>query len=689
MTKAQVKKRINKLKKEIHHHRYLYHVLDKQEMSDAAFDSLKHELSELEQQYPDFITSDSPTQRVGGVPLDKFSKVRHPEPILSIEDIFSFEELQEWEKYMHDYLSKQSEQVQPTRIARLNLTKGFDYFCERKVDGMDIVLTYEKGILTTAATRGNGKVGEDVTQNIKTIEAIPLRLEHDIDVVVRGEVFMRNRDFRKLNQAQKKAGKPVFANPRNVVAGSIRQLDSTITASRPLDCYVFEIITDLGQKTHKQVHDMLSQLGFKTDTQTQYCKNLHEVGAYYKKWQNKREHAPFNYDGIVVLVNNKALELHLGAVGKSPRWMRAYKFPGQQATTTVQDITIQVGRTGALTPVAKLKPVQIMGTVVSRATLHNEDEIKRLDVRRGDTVIIEKAGDVIPDVVQVLKELRDGTQKKFVMPKKCPVCHGQARRKPGEAAHYCLNKKCFAIVHRSITHFVSQKGFDIEGLGNKIVAQLIHKGLIQNSADIFTLARGDLEPLERFGKKSADNIITAIENSKDITPPRFLYALGIRHMGEETAVDLARYLETHYLGVELPSKSLSECFENISLEELQEIPDIGPVVGKSIYDWFRNKDNIKLLQRLKKYGVTISSNQVQPDQGVLKGQTFVLTGGLKSMTRDQAKERIRTRAGRVSESVGTSTDFVVAGKDPGSKYDKAKKLGVKIIKEQEFLSMLK
>ncbi|MDA2922633.1 NAD-dependent DNA ligase LigA [Patescibacteria group bacterium AH-259-L07] len=667
----RVKKRITKLRKEIHRHRYLYHVLDTQEISDAALDSLKHELFELEQQYPDLITIDSPTQRVGGTPLDKFKKVHHPEPILSIEDVFSFEELQEWEKYMRDYVKK-SEARPPT--------SRFDYFCERKVDGMDIVLTYKKGILATAATRGNGLVGEDVTQNIKTIEAIPLHLERDIDVVVQGEIFMRKYDFERLNQKQKKEGKHIFSNPRNVVAGSIRQLDPKITASRPLDCYVFEIITDIGQRSHQQVHDILKQLGFKTDTQTRYCGNVDEVEAYYKKWQNKRAQAPFNYDGVVIVVNNIEQEKQLGAVGKSPRWMRAYKFPAQQATTIVKDITIQVGRTGALTPVAKLKPVTIMGTVVSRATLHNEDEIKRLDVRIGDTVIIEKAGDVIPDVVQALKELRDGSQKVFVMPKKCPVCHGQVRRKSSEAAHYCLNKKCFAIEHRSLTHFVSKGGFDIEGVGKKIVEQLIHGGLIKDASDVFTLKIGDLEPLERFGEKSADNIITAIENSKTITLSRFLYALGIRHVGEETAIVLARHFKT------------LDNLGKADLETLNNMYDIGPVMAKSIYDWFGDKNNIKLLQKLQKYGIRIQEQKSTRSDlvgGGLDGKTFVLTGALERMSRAQIKERIRARGGRVSESVSSSTDFVVAGQDPGSKYNKAKRLKVRVIREKDFLNMIK
>ena len=672
MNKAEAKKRIEKLKKELNHHRYLYHVLDKQEISDAAWDSLKHELAELEEQYPEFIAPDSPTQRVGGKPLEKFSKIRHPQPMLSIEDVFSFEELQDWKDYMADFLQK--------HLLKSDFNRMFDYFCERKVDGVDIILTYEKGILKIAATRGDGQIGEDVTNNIKTIEAIPLRLEKPVNVVVRGEIFMHKKDFNELNRRQKRKNQQIYANPRNLVAGSIRQLNPKICASRKLDCYVFEIVTDLGQRTHEQAHQILKELGFKTDLKTKYCQDLNKVRDYYDTRLQYRQKSSFEYDGIVVVLNKIALQKVLGAVGKSPRWMRAYKFPGEQTTTVVEDIIIQVGRTGALTPVAKFRPTKVMGSIVSRATLHNQDEINRLDVRKGDTVIIEKAGDVIPAVIKVLKNLRTGKEKKFKMPKNCPACGSKVIRWSGEVAHYCVNKKCFATQHRNICHFVSKKGFNIEGLGKKLVNQLMNQGLIKDAADIFSLIQGDLEPLQRFAEKSADNLIKATEKSKNISFPRFLYALGIRHVGEQTAIVLANYFGS--------LKKLNQA----DLETLQQIPEVGPIVAKSIYSWFRDKSNIRFLQKLQKYGVDIGfphRNDVDvrgPKK--LQGRVFVLTGSLRSMSREQAKEKIRGLGGRVRESVSKKTDFVVVGKDPGLKYEKAKQVGVKIIREQEFLNMI-
>ncbi len=677
MNKQAAKKRIKKLKKEINHHRYLYHVLDKQEISDAAFDSLKHELYKLEQQYPELITPDSPTQRVGGKPLKKFSKVHHPQPMLSIEDVFNFAELEDWQDYMKDFLIKQIGVTAGSKLA-----ESFDYFYERKVDGIDIVLTYQKGILVTGATRGNGLIGENVTQNIRTIEAIPLRLEKPVDIVVRGEIFMHKKDFQALNQRQKKAGRSVFANPRNVTAGSIRQLDPKVTASRQLDCYIFEIISDIGQKTHQQVHQILKKLGFKTDLNNQAGQNLNQVKKYYNHWHRRRKQASFEYDGVVVVLNNIAIQKALGAIGKSPRWMRAYKFPGEQVTTKVKDIVIQVGRTRALTPVAILEPTWIMGSVVSRATLHNQDEIRRLDVRIGDTVIIEKAGDIIPAVVKVLKDLRTNQAKKFKMPVKCPVCSSPVIRHSGEVAHYCANKKCFAAQQRWIAYFVSKKGFDIEGLGGKIISQLMNQGLIKGPADIFSLTRGDLEPLERFAEKSADNLIKAVAQSKQIELSRFIWALGIPHVGEETAIDLSNYF------------GRLEKLAQANLETLSSIRYIGPKMGVSIYQWFRNKNNLKFLAKLKKYGVQVKKKST-PVQSILQNKVFVLTGSLKQMSRDRAKEKIRALGGRISTQVSPKIDFLVLGQNPGSKYSQAQKLqksglrNIKIIKEQDFLKMLK
>lgn len=665
MTKKEVKNRIEKLKKEINHHRYLYHVLDTQEISDAALDSLKHELYELEQANPEFITSDSPTQRVGGQPLDKFSKVKHQVPMLSIEDVFTFEETTKWQE----------------RIGKLVPRVKLDYFAEVKMDGLAIALIYQDGVLVKAATRGDGKIGEDVTQNIKTIEAIPLRLREIKDVSslkgeieIRGEVFMRKKVFAKLNKEQERKGEKIFANPRNASAGSVRQLDSRITASRQLAFYGYDLITDLGQKTHQQVHDLIKALGVPINPWFAYCPDLQAVQVFYEKMQEERDNLDYWIDGIVVNVNNIELMNKLGVVGKTKRGMVAYKFPAEQTTTIIEDVKFNVGRTGVLTPVADLKPVAIGGTIVSHATLHNIDEIKRLGVKVGDTVIIEKAGDVIPKVIEVLPKLRTGKEKEIKIPDKCPICGSAIKHKKGEVGIYCSNTNCFAKEKEKLIHFVSKKGMNIEGLGNKIVGQLIDQGLIRDASDIYKLRVGDLQPLERFAEKSAKNIIEAIEQSKKVSLAKFVFALGIRHVGEETAIDLAQYLG-----------SINK-IKKASLADLQKVPDIGQVVAQSIYDYFRDNKNLQLVEELLKY---LAIEPVEKVKQTLTGKTFVLTGSLDSMTRDQAKDQIRKLGGDVSASVSQKTDFVVAGQEPGSKYDKAKKLGVTIINEKEFLNMIK
>ncbi|HLD27932.1 MAG TPA: NAD-dependent DNA ligase LigA [Patescibacteria group bacterium] len=665
MTKQEVSKRIEKLKREIEHHRYLYHVLDKEEISDAALDGLKHELYELEQRYPELITPDSPTQRVGGRPLDKFEKVHHSKPILSLEDVFNIEEAAKWTEKNQKIAAGQ-----------------YDYFCELKLDGLTVVLTYQDGVLVSGATRGDGVVGENVTQNLKTIESIPLKLNQSgpdklpKKFEVRGEVVMTKKVFEAVNRQQAKNGLPPFANPRNVAAGSIRQLDPKITAARKLECYAFEIITDVGQKTHQQVHEILKSLGFKTSPQSQPCRDLREVEAYLKKWEKKRQELAYQTDGVVIVVNSIDLEKRLGHVGKAERWMAAYKFPAEQATTTVEDIKVQVGRVGTLTPVAVLKPVRVAGSTVSRATLHNQDEINRLDVRIGDTVIIQKAGDIIPDIVRVLPNLRSGSEKKFKMPAKCPICGSNVVKPAGEVNHYCSNKKCFAVEKEKIIHFVSKKAFNIEGLGPKIIEQLINEGLIASAADLFNLTEGDLEPLERFAEKSAQNLITAIQASKQNSLPKFIYALGIRHVGEETAIDLAGRFGS------------LEKIKSASLAELEAIKDIGGVIARSLYDFFQNRDNLDFLDKLKTAGAEPVKAKFKKS-GKLAGQTFVLTGSLDSLTRDEAADKIRLAGGDVSASVSQKTDYLVAGAEPGSKFAKAKKLGVKIIDEKEFLNLLK
>ncbi len=654
MTKKEAKKRIEKLKKVISHHRYLYHVLDKQEISDTALDSLKKELFDLEQKFPEFITPDSPTQRVSGKPLGKFKKAKHPKPMLSFNDAFSEKDMQDWVERISKLLTDKE-------------AKQIDFFCELKIDGLAIELIYEDEILKTGSTRGDGIIGEDVTQNLKTIEAIPLRLtETGSLIAVRGEVFISKKEFEKF--------KTNYANPRNLAAGSVRQLDPKITASRHLDSFAYDLVDrDRVSDTHEEKHKILKALGFKTNPYNKYCKNLSEVFKLHKQIQKIREKIPYEIDGLVVTVNSNRIFEKLGVVGKAPRGAIAFKFPGRQATTIVEDIKVQIGRTGALTPVAYLKPVQVGGVIVSRATLHNEGEIKRLGVKIGDTVIVERAGDVIPDIVEVLSKMRTGKEKEFKMPYQCPVCDTKIVRPKGEAVSRCPNPDCFAKKREYFYHFVSKSAFDIEGLGPKIIDQLLEQGLLSDPGDLFELEQGDLLALERFAEKSTENLIKAIQSKKETTLARFIYALGIRNVGEETALDLAKHFNK------------LEKLEKAKLEELEKIQDIGPVVAKSIYKWFRQERNREFLEKLEKVGVKIEKLETSRK---LQGKTFVLTGGLESMTRDEAKEKIRELGGDISESVSKKTDYVIIGLEPGSKYDKAKKLGIKIINEKEFLKLL-
>ena len=686
MSKEEIKQRIEKLKKLINHHRYLYHVLDRQEISEAALDSLKKELFDLEQECPEFITPDSPTQRVGGKPLEKFGKVKHPQPMLSFNDAFSEKDMEDWLKRISKLLSSEER-------------KEIDFFCELKIDGLAIELIYENEILKTGSTRGNGIIGENVTQNLKTTEAIPLKLEIPNScvgtvgkfqasnyLVVRGEVFISKKEFERLNKEQTKKNLTLYANPRNVAAGSVRQLDPKITAARKLDSYAYDLITlvrpdgsrtDLGKiQTHEEKHKILKTLGFKTNPHNKYCKDLKEVFEFRDYWQKNREKLSYEIDGIVVIVNSNKIYQKLGVVGKAPRAAIAYKFPLKQAETIVEDIKIQVGRTGALTPVAYLKPVQVGGVTISKATLHNEDEIKRLGLKIGDTVIVGRAGDVIPDVIKVLPELRTGKEREFHFPKHCLSCKTKIVKPAGEVAWRCPNPNCFSRKREYFYHFISRGAFDITGLGPKIIDRLIDEGLVSDPADLFELKEGDILPLERFAEKSAQNLISAIQSKKEITLPRFIFALGIRNVGEETAHDLFEYIGS------------LEKLKRASLEGLQEITDIGPIVAKSIYFWFREKRNLGFLEKLKKVGIKIIQEK-KPKKQTLKGKVFVLTGVLESMTREKAKERIRLSGGEVSESVSKKTDFLIPGGEPGSKYDKAKELGIKIINEKEFLRMIK
>jgi len=672
------KKRIEKLKEVINYHRYLYHVLNKQEISPEALDSLKHELYKLEKDNPEFITSDSPTQRVEGIVSKGFSKVEHKLPMLSIEDIFSKEELLDWEKY----------------IKRLTPFEENEYFAELKIDGFAVSLIYKNGIFIRGATRGNGKIGEDITQNLRTIESIPLKLFLHKDpggdlktvrenlkkiiskgeIEIRGEVYMEKKDFEKFNDERQKKGEEPYANPRNLAAGSIRQLDSKLVAKRPLKFLAYDLVTDVGQKKHSEEHEILPILGFNTD-QGKKLKSLEEIVFFKEDIEKKREKLPFQIDGIVISVDDNFIFKKLGVAGKSPRGIRAFKFSPKQATTQILDIKIQIGRTGTATPVAFLKPAQVSGTLISRATLHNEDQIKRLGVKIGDTVVIERAGDVIPAVVKVLPELRNGKEKEFKMPEVCPICDFRLIKKKGEVSRRCPNLNCQARKRENFYHFSSKKAFDIKGLGPKIIDKLMDEKLISKIPDIFTLKEGDLLPLERFAEKSAKNLVSSIEKSKTIFLAKFIYSLGIFHVGEETAIDLASFFGD------------IEALERASRDDLEKIPDVGPEVSKSIFNWFRLKNNLNLIKELLSLGISILPPEKTGKD--LQGQSFVLTGTLKNITRPEAEKKIRLLGGHPLNSISKATDFLVLGDNPGSKLEKAKLLGVRIIQEKEFLKMIK
>lgn len=673
MNAQEAKRRIEKLKKEINHHRYLYHVLDKQEISDEALDSLKHELQKLEEEFPRLITSDSPTKRVGGKPLKKFKKVTHARPMLSLQDVFSFAELRAWFE----------------RIIKIAKIKE-NFFCEAKFDGLAISLVYEKGILQVASTRGDGRVGEEVTQNIRTIEAIPLTIEEKRGIEVRGEVVMTKKVFEEINQQQKKAGLKIYANPRNLAAGSIRQLDPAITRGRKLEFYAYDLFGDEAPNTHTAKHDVLKKLGFRIDPLAKEFASLRGIEFFHHMIEKRREHLAYHIDGIVITINAIRDFEELGVVGKAPRGAVAYKFALKEATTKVKDIIVQVGRTGVLTPVAVLEPIEISGVTVSRATLHNREQIKKLGIKIGDTVIVGRAGDVIPEVRNVLPNLRTGHERTFHFPMKCPVCGHATKEDTSGILVRCTSHHCPALKQEALYHFVSKQAFDIDGLGPKIVDALLDQGLIQDAADLFALQEGDLIPLERFGEKSAKNLIEAIGNAKRITLPQFLVALGILHVGEETAQLLALQVvgKLKTQNSKLKIKDFISLLRGFSAEELEHIPDVGPIVAKSIYEWFRENRNIALLKKFEHGGIVLSIPSYLKTSGAkpLKGLTFVFTGELKFLTREEAKEKVRARGGDVSESVSQKTSFVVAGSGLGSKYDDAKKLGVPILSEKEFLA---
>lgn len=665
---SEIKTRIEKLRQQVDDLRYRYHVLNDPKVTDEVYEDLTKELIALEHQYPQFMSADSPTQRVGGKVLDKFEKVKHPLPMLSLNNAFSEEELKAWEKRILKLLTN-------------NQQDKLEYFCEVKLDGLSISLEYENGIFVRGSTRGDGIFGEDVTQNLKTIQTIPLSIEDKRRIEIRGECVMLKSVWEKLNKQNQKEGKPLFANPRNAAAGSIRQLDPKISASRKLDFFAWDIATNLPElKTHQAKHAYVKRLGFKVDEYQKKCVDLSEVFNFIQETEKVREKLAFGMDGIVINVNDLNLYQFLGVVGKAPRYAIAFKYPAEQATTILKEIKVNVGRTGALTPLAVFEPTFVAGSKISKATLHNMDQIQKLDVRIGDTVVIQKAGDVIPEVVEALVKLRNGKEKKFVMPSKCPVCGGLVEKrqigeksKESSTAYFCANPKCTAKNRRGMQHFVN--AFEIMSVGPQILDRFKEDGLISDAADLFALKQEDISGLERFGEKSAENIIRSIQEHSKVTLSRFIYALGILHVGEQTSEDLAQHFG-----------SLKKIME-AKLENINEIENIGPVIAKSIYDWFKQKENIRFVKKLLDNGVKVETAKLS--SGKLSGKTFVITGTLDSLSREQAKALIKGLGGRVSESVSKLTSFVVVGSDPGSKADKAEKLGVGILDEKEFLNLVK
>ncbi len=663
-----VVERVHKLRSAIDRYRYAYHVLDKEDISQEALDSLKRELVSLESRYPELVTPDSPTQRIAGEPLPFFEKVKHQVPQWSFNDAFTEEDIKAFDDRVKRFLSQAGVYVPPT------------YMCELKIDGLKIVFTYRAGLLEQAATRGDGATGENVTVNIKTIESVPLRLSQSVDVVIEGEVFMKKSVFAELNREQVRLGIDPFSNPRNAAAGAVRQLDPRIVASRKLSAFMYDIAL-YGHDTpdtQQAELELLRTLGCPVNKHCAHVLDSDGVVAYWKKWQQLSKKEDYLIDGVVVKVNEHFMQEVLGYTGKAPRFGIAFKFPAEQVTTVVEDIVLQVGRTGVITPVAELLPVSVAGSVVSRATLHNEDEITRLDVRVGDTVVLQKAGDVIPDIMKVLTEFRTGKEKPFRWPRSVPGCGGDGsiERISGQAAWRCVDLSSGEVIRRRFYHFVGKHAFDIKGLGQKIIDTLLDHQLITTYADIFKLTIPALEQLPRMGEKLATSLVASINQARRVPFNRFIVALSIPQVGEETAYVLAARYNT------------VEALVRASSDELEKIPGIGPVVAQEIVRWFADTQHKKLLIRLLKEVYIEMVTPVQYAQRTLAGATFVLTGTLVALSRDDAKKRIRERGGVVSESVSKKTTYVVAGSDPGSKYEKARTLGVSILTEQDFLDMV-
>lgn len=660
--------RVKFLKEALEEYNYAYYVLDAPSITDAEYDQLYRELKQLEKEHPELLTPDSPTQRVGGEPLKMFAEVKHDVPMLSLENAFTDEDIEDFDQRIRD---------------RLNAKHDIDYVCEPKLDGLAITIRYEHGRLVYAATRGDGYTGEEVTENIRTIRMIPLQLRgKDFPAIldVRGEVFMSKLGFLQLNQAAQEKGEKIFANPRNAAAGSLRQLDSKITATRPLEMYCYGLgkVDDAFKAPLTQMEWLMlfKQWGLRVNPHLELARGPKACLTYYERLSQKRAKLPYEIDGVVYKVNQLNLQDKLGFVSKAPRWAIAHKFPAEEVYTVIEAVEFQVGRTGAITPVARLKPVFVHGVTVSNATLHNMDEIQRKDIHVGDTVIVRRAGDVIPEVVSVIAERRPRDAKAIHLPKQCPVCHSDIEHIPGEAIARCTGGLyCVAQQKEAIKHFATRRAMDIEGLGDKLVDQLVDVGLLKNVADIYTLNHDELAALPRFGDKSASNLLTEIQKSLSTTFPRFLYALGIREVGEATAKALA----SHFKSI--------DALEKANVDELQKVSDVGPVVAKHIAHFFHESHNRVVIQQLLKAGIHWETPKAAYHQP-LSGQTFVLTGTLASLSRDEAKEKLEALGAKVAGSVSAKTQVVVAGEAAGSKLDKARALGIKVINEDEFKKLI-
>lgn len=662
-------KKIEELREKIRYHNYHYYVLDDLIISDTEYDQLMKELEDWETKYPQYINPSSPTQRVGIEPVSGFTTVKHITPMQSLANAFSSEELRAFDQ----------------RVKKIIPQQRLKYVSELKIDGLAVALVYENGLFVRGATRGDGVTGEEVTSNLRTVKAIPLKLfGEDIPprIEVYGEVYIRKSDFKKLNEERIKKGESLFANPRNAAAGSVRQLDPRITAQRHLDTFIYRATFPEGNKfnTHMEVLSYLKKIGFKVNPHIKLCRDIEVAINYCQEWIEKKEEMDYEIDGMVIKVNSLRMREELGSTTRSPRWAVAYKFPAQQEITKVTDIILQVGSTGAITPVAELEEVTISGSVVKRATLHNQDEIRRKDIRIGDTVLIQKAGEVIPEVVKVIKGKRTGKEKKFVMPTLCPTCGEEVERSEGEVVYRCINPACPDQVRGRIRHFASRNAMDIEGLGPAIIDQLVEKNLIKDISDLYFLKRDDLLSLERMAEKSADNLLKAIEESKKKSLANLIYGLEIRYVGVHTSEVITRYY------------SALDKFKKASLEELIKINEIGPKIAESIIHFFKEKENLAIIERLRKADLNFSQEEEKARKEkvvqILAGKQFVLTGTLKDFTRTQAKEIISELGGRVTGSVSKKTDYVIAGEDPGSKYQKAQKLGVTIINEEEFKKLI-